>query len=176
MKFLLLSILWLTAGASWAQEAPSPAPSPSPGRSKRAALENELAMYSPFESPWAEIKADHALESRLFGLLRAEVRLWTLQDTLAAQNNPAHEDAGEVARIVHEQVLHEAADALPMLQKTPNKAFALLLVHQLEAYPYEWQEEGSEELLPNLHKLVDPPPGASPAPEGSGRRRRHGNG
>ncbi len=120
-------------------------------------------MYSPFESPWADIKADHAFESRLFNLLRAEVRLWTLQDTLNAQGNPARDDATEAARIVHEQVLAAAADALPILQKTPNKAFAQLLVHQLEAYPYEWQEEGSEQLLPGLHKLVDPPEG-KPAP------------
>lgn len=151
-------LLLLAAGAVRAQDVPTPSPSPTPGRPKRAALENELAMYSPFDSPWAEIKADHALESHLFNLMRAEVRLWALQDDLAAQNNPAQADAAEITRIVHEQVLAEAADALPFLQKTPNKAFALLLAHQLEAYPYEWQEEGSEGLLPSLHKLVDPAP------------------
>ncbi len=130
-------------------------------------------MYSPFDSPWADSKANHATELRLFNLMRAEVRLWTLQDGLAAQSNSAQADAGEIARIVHEQVLAGAADVLPILQKTPNKTFALLLVHQLEAYPYEWQEEGSEQLLPSLHKLVDPPSRTNPAPEGVRRKRRH---
>ena len=127
-------------------------------------------MYSPLESPWADGRANHAAELRLFNLLRAEVRLWTLQDGLTAQNNPAQTDAGEITRIVHEQVLTGAADVLPLLHKTPNKAFALLLVHQLEAYPYEWQEEGSERLLPNLHKLVDPPADGAPTPR---QRHRH---
>ncbi len=174
---LLLAVL-LTAGDSWAQDAPEASPaanvaptaSPSPGRSKRTTLENELAMYSPLESSWAEVKTNHAFESHLFNLMRAEVRLWGLQDQLAAQNNPAHEDAGEISRIVHEQVLNAAADALPILRKTPNKAFARLLVHQLEAYPYEWQEEGSEQLLPSLHKLVNPP-ADKPTP----RQRRRNN-
>ena len=160
--------------ASATPEAPAASPSPTPGRSKRATLENELAMYSPFESPWAEIKANHALESHLFNLMRAEVRLWGLQDQLAAQNSPSHDDASEVSRIVHEQILNEAAEALPILQKTPNKAFAQLLVHQLEAYPYEWQEEGSEGLLPSLHKLVDPPADKPTPAEGGRRHRRRG--
>ena len=89
--------------------------------------------------------------------MRAEVRLWDLQDALAAQEGPARDDATEIGRIVHEQILAEAAEALPLLQKTPNPAFARLLVHQLETYPYEWKEEGAEGLLPGLHKLVDPP-------------------
>ena len=103
--------------------------------------------------------------------MRAEVRLWDLQSQLAAQEgNPAHDSAVEISRIVHEQILAEAAEALPILQKTPNLPFARLLVHQLEAYPYEWPQEGSEELLPGLHKLVDPPAG-KPSAVGNVRRR-----
>ena len=132
-------------------------------------------MYSPFESPWAEIKVNHAFESHLFNLLRAETRVWTLQDQLAGQDTPARETAEEISHILHAQVLSEATEALPLLQKTPNKAFAALLVHQLEAYPYEWKEEGSEELLPSLHKLIDPPAGKPVPEEGGGHRRRRRN-
>ena len=157
------AVVLTAAGSAHAQETLPATPTPTPGpfaKPRYAALENELALYSPAESPWAEIKANHAVEARLFGLMRAEVRLWDLQSQLAAQpDNPAHESAIEISRIVHEQILAEAAEALPLLQKTPNKAFARLLVHQLEAYPYEWQEEGSEELLPGLRKLVDPAQG-----------------
>jgi hypothetical protein len=137
-----------------------------------AAQSNALALYSPFESPWAEIRVNRAVESRLFALMRAEVRLWDLQETLAAQDGPARDEAAEVARIVHEQVLAGAAEALPLLQKTPNKPFAQLLVRQLEACPSEWQQEGSEELLPALHKLVDPP---ADKPTSAPRRSRRGN-
>ena len=141
------------------------------GKGRFAALANALALYSPFESPWADLRANHTFESHLFSLLRAEVRLWDLQDALATQEGPARDDATEIGRIVHGQILAEAAEALPLLQKTPNPAFARLLVHQLEAYPYEWQEEGSEGLLPDLHKLTDSPAG-KPAGQGNVRRRR----
>ena len=171
------------AGPAGAHQAPpdaTPAADATPGpfapKPRYAALENELALYSPFESPWAEIKANRTAEMHLFGLMRAEVRLWGLQAQLAApEGNPARESADEISRIVHEQILAAAAEALPLLQKTPNKAFAQLLVHHLEAYPYEWKEEGSEELLPNLHKLIDPPTG-KPAPEENGGRRRRQRG
>ena len=175
-RWSILAALALTGGSLRAQETPGPPATPPPGKPKYAAVENELAMYSPFESPWAEIRVNHAFESHLFNLLRAETRVWTLQDQLAGQDNPAHETAEEISRILHAQVLSEAAEALPLLQKTPNKAFASLLVHQLEAYPYEWKEEGSEELLPGLHKMVDPPAGKPTPQEGGHRRRRRNNG
>ncbi len=177
------AVVALAAGEMRAQETLAPAPTPTPtagpfAKPRYAALENELALYSPFESPWAEIKVNHAFETHLFGLMRAEVRLWDLQSQLAApEGNPARESAAEISRIVHEQILAEVVEALPMLQKTPNKAFAQLLVHQLEAYPYEWREEGSEELLPSLRKLADPTSGKLDSPgNGGGRRRRRGNG
>ncbi len=162
----------LAAGALHAQTPDAPPPSDKP---KYAALESEQAMYSPLESSWADLKTNHTLETHLFNLLRAEVRLWTLQNQLAAQpDSPARENADEIARIIHAQILGEAAEALPLLQRNANRPFALLLVHQLEAYPYEWREEGSEELLPNLHKLADPPAGKpTPDPGEHRRRRRH---
>ncbi len=169
----LRRFLWVVAAAAFvgAVCAQEPAASPAPtGRGRFAALSNELALYSPLGSPWADIRVNHAFESHLFSLMRAEVRLWDLQDALATQEGPAR-DAAEIGRIVHGQVLAEAAEALPLLQKTSNRAFAQLLVHQLEAYPYEWKEEGSEELLPGLHKLTDPPAG-KPAAEGNARRHR----
>ena len=172
----VLSLVAAAALAAPAARGQEPAASPARraiGTGRFAALANELALYSPFESPWADIRVNHTSEAHLFGLMRAEVRLWDLQDTLTAQNSPAREDAAEVARIVHEQILAEAAGALPLLQKTPNKAFAQLLVHQLEAYPYEWKEEGSAELLPNLRKLTAPNAGKPPtAAANNGRRRR----
>ena len=105
-------------------------------------------------------------ETHLFNLMRAEVRLWALQGQLAAQDAAARENAEEISRIIHAQILGKAAEALPILQRTPNQPFTLLLVHQLEAYPYEWQEEGSEELLPGLRKLADPATGKPATGEG----------
>ncbi len=163
----------LAAGALHAQ-TPDATPAgtpPPPAQPSRATLETELAMYSPLESPWADLKANHASETHLFNLMRAEVRLWALPGQIAAQDGAARENAEEISRIIHAQILAEAAEALPLLEKTPNKPFALLLVHQLEAYPYEWQEEGSEELLPGLRKLIDPSTD-KPAPRTVVRRRR----
>ena len=174
-------LFFAVAAAALAAAAPAPAQEPAPaadaappravGTGRHAALSNALALYSPFESPWADLRVNHAFESHLFSLMRAEVRLWDLQDALAAQDGPAREEATEIGRIVHEQILVQAAEALPLLQKTPNKPFALLLVRQLEAYPYEWKEEGAETLLPGLHKLTDPPSGNPPAENGRRRRR-----
>ncbi len=168
----ILPLLALFATSTLSAQTPdaTPAETPPP-KPKYAVLENELALYSPLDSPWADLKANHAFEAHLFNLLRAEVRLWTLQDELAAQSGPASEQAAEISRIVHGQILDEATEALPLLQRTPNRPLATLLVHQLEAYPFEWKEEGSEDVLPNLHKLIDPPAG-KPATESGARRRR----
>ncbi len=170
LPLVAIAAAFAVAAVRGQEPTPPPTPARAIGTGRFAALSNELALYSPFESPWADIRVNHALESRLFGLMRAEVRLWDLQDALAAQNSSTREDATEIARIVHEQVLAGIAEALPLLQKTPNKPFAQLLVHQLEAYPYEWKEEGSDALLPGLRKLTAPNAG-KPA-EGSGRRHR----
>ena len=174
--------VWIIAAASMSRaQTPESAPVPSaapttPNHPKYAALQNELALYSPLDSPWAELKPNHAFESHLFNLLRAEARLWALQDGLAGQGDgSAGEEAAEISRIIHAQVLSKAAEALPLLQKTPNRPFAALLVHQLEAYPYEWKEDGPEELLPNLHRLIDPSSGKSAPVEGVRRKRKRGN-
>ncbi len=169
-----LPILAVLAAGALRAQTPDATPAgtpPPPAKPSRAELETELAMYSPLESPWSDLKANHASETHLFNLMRAEVRLWALPGQLTAQDGAARENVEEISRIIHAQILGGAAEALPLLQKTPNKPFALLLVHQLEAYPYEWQEEGSDELLPDLRKLIDPPAG-SPAPRPVVRRRR----
>ena len=168
---LLLLALTLAAGALHAQTpAAAPAGSP-PGKPKAAALADELAMYSPFESPWAENKVNHTLEGHLFNLMRVEVRMWALQEQ-AAKGSPTRADLDELSRIIHAQILSEAAEALAILQKTPNRPLASLLTHQLEAYPYEWQEEGSADLLPSLRKLTEQP-AAKPTPAATTRRRVH---
>ena len=168
----------LAAGALRAQTPDAtPAGTPPSAKPSRVELETELAMYSPLESPWSDLKANHASETHLFNLMRAEVRLWALPGQLAAQDAAARENAEEISRIIHAQILGGVAEALPLLQKTPNRPFALLLVHQLEAYPYEWREEGSDELLPDLRKMIDPPTGSpTPRPVVRRRRRRSSNG
>ena len=95
-RILPAGVLFAGMLAATGLRAQTPDASPTPSiQPKYAALQNELALYSPLESPWADLKINHAVESHLFNLMRAEARLWALQDRLAAQGGPTGEEAAE---------------------------------------------------------------------------------
>lgn len=123
-------------------------------RSKFEQLEMELEAYSPAESPWGSDKIKSGAEWHLLELMRVEVRLWGLKDHLAAKGDDAHYAADQASQTIHSEVLNAADTALRLMRNKANQPFAKLLVHHLEAYPYDWSEEGWENLLPNLRKLI----------------------
>jgi hypothetical protein len=55
--------------------------------------------------------------------------------------------------LLHEEVLATASIAVSRLRARPNPRLVKLLIAHLEAYPYDWSQEGYEDLLPNLKKL-----------------------
>jgi len=129
--------------------------------------EFELDAYSPSESPWKDNKKNSAFERHLVKLMRVEVRLWGLQEYLRTQApglgekaeiaGDAADVAGHATQIIHSDILDAADKALAMLRRSPNGALTQLLLHRLESYPYDWAEEGWEDLISNLRKLVAPP-------------------
>jgi len=130
--------------------------------------EIELDRYSPSESPWKDNKNNSAFERHLVSLMRIEVRLWGLQEYLRTQGRglgekaeiaaDAADAAGDATQIIHSEILDAADKALTMLRRSPNRPLTQLLIHHLETYPYDWSQEGSEDLLPNLRKLVHAKP------------------
>src|SRR5262245_19276317 len=127
--------------------------------------EIELDRYSPSESPWKDNKNNSAFERHLVSLMRIEVRLWGLQEYLRTQGRGlgekaeiAADAAGDATQIIHSEILDAADKALTMLRRSPNRPLTQLLIHHLETYPYDWSQEGSEDLLPNLRKLVHAKP------------------
>ena len=117
-------------------------------------LEQQMDDYSPVHSTWSgTVNMDR--EQTLVRLMQAEVYSWQLQNNLEKRND--EEDwsiASAISSILHEQVLIAASNAIPVLRKHPNQRLAKLLMTHLEAYPYIWTEEGYEDLLPNLRKLL----------------------
>jgi hypothetical protein len=130
--------------------------------------EIELDRYSPSESPWKDDKNNSAFERHLVSLMRIEVRLWGLQEYLrtgarglgeqAEIDGDAADAAGHATQIIHSEILDAADKALTMLRGSPNRPLTQLLIHHLESYPYNWAKEGSEDLLPNLRKLLQAKP------------------
>ena len=127
--------------------------------------EIELDRYSPSESPWKDNKNNSAFERHFVSLMRIEVRLWGLQEYLRTQGRGlgekaeiAADAAGDATQIIHSEILDAADKALTMLRRSPNRPLTQLLIHHLETYPYDWSQEGSEDLLPNLRKLVHAKP------------------
>ena len=96
--------------------------------------------------------------------MRIEVRLWGLQEYLRTQGQglgekaeiaaDAADAAGDATQIIHSEILDATDKALTMLRGSPNRPLIQLLIHHLETCPYDWSQEGSEDLLPNLRKLV----------------------
>ena len=117
-------------------------------------LEQQIDDYWHVHSTWGgTVNMDR--EQTLVRLMRAEVYSWQLQNNLEKRND--EEDwsiASAISSRLHELVLIAASNAIPVLRKHPNQRLAKLLMTHLEAYPYIWAEEGYEDLLPNLTKLL----------------------
>jgi len=62
-------------------------------------------------------------------------------------------EASSVGTLLHEEILETASIAVSRLRARPNPRLLKLLIAHLEAYPYDWSQEGYEDLLPNLKKL-----------------------
>jgi hypothetical protein len=94
-------------------------------------------------------------EQTLVRLMGAEVFSWQLQNNLKKRNDEEdHSIASSIGARLHEEILSAASDAIPVLRRHPNQRLVKLLITHLETYPYSWTEEGYEDLLPNLTKLL----------------------
>ncbi len=99
------------------------------------------------------------LETTLLHLMGAEVGTWQLWDNLRQRND--EEDratASSIGSILHEEFLSAASRARSALKKHPNEPLLKLLITHLETYPYDWAQEGYEDLLPDLRKLLHAKP------------------
>ena len=112
----------------------------------------QVEDYYLVDSPWSG--ADAELEGTLFRLMIAEVCSWQLHDNLEDRNDGNFAIASSISTRLHEEVLATAGRALPRFRAHANPRLLKLLIAHLEAYPYSWSEEGSEDLLPNLKKLM----------------------
>jgi len=127
-------------------------------------LKKQINDYYKVDSSWRVGCSEKArfstcdyveLETTLLHLMGAEVRSWQLCDNLKQRNDEEnHTTASGIESILHEEFLSTASRALPVLKKHPNEPLVKLLIAHLETYPNDWVEEGWEDLLPNLRKLV----------------------
>jgi hypothetical protein len=121
-------------------------------------LEQQINDYWHVDSTWVgTVNMDR--EQTLVHLMGAEVLTWQLQNNLKKRND--EEDytiASSIGSRLHEEVLSAASDAIPVLRKHPNQRLVQLLITHLETYPHDWAQEGSEDLLPNLKKLLHAKP------------------
>ena len=102
------------------------------------------------------------LETTLLHLMEAEVGSWQLCYNLQQRNDEEnHATASGIERILHEEFLSTASKAVPILKKHPNEPLVKLLITNLETFPNDWVEEGWEDLLPNLKKLLHAKPSAA---------------
>jgi hypothetical protein len=114
-------------------------------------LKHQIADYYAVESPWKG--ADVELEGTLLHLMGAEVGIWKLRDNLKDRNDDNYSEASNIGMPLHEEILATASIAVSRLRARPNPRLLKLLIAHLEAYPYDWSQEGYEDLLPNLKKL-----------------------
>jgi hypothetical protein len=121
-------------------------------------LEQQINDYWHVDSAWGgTVNMDR--EQTLVHLMGAEVLSWQLQNNLKKRND--EEDytiASSIGSRLHEEVLSAASDAIPVLRKHPNQRLVQLLITHLETYPHDWAQEGNEDLLPNLKKLLHTKP------------------
>ena len=131
-------------------------------------LEQQINDYYHVDSPWsvrcgetarAAPCADAQLEGTLRNLMAAEVLSWQLCDNLKQRKDEEnYSTASAIGSHLHEEVLDLASKAASALRKHPNQRLLKLLVTHLETYPYSWTEEGYEDLLPDLKKLLHAKP------------------
>jgi hypothetical protein len=117
-------------------------------------LEQQIDDYWHVHSTWGgTVNMDR--QQTLVHLMGAEVLTWQLQNNLRKRNDEEdYSIASSIGTRLHEEVLRAALDAIPVLRKHPNQRLVKLLITHLETYPYSWTEEGYEDLLPNLRKLM----------------------
>ena len=115
-------------------------------------LKGQIDNYYTVDSPWKRAD-DVELEATLFHLMGAEVRVWQLEDNLKERNDEFGSEASSIGTLLHEELLMSAEKALARLRARPNPRLLNLLIAHLETYPYDWAQEGDEDLLPNLKKL-----------------------
>jgi hypothetical protein len=91
--------------------------------------------------------------------MAAEVLSWQLQYNLKQRNDEEnYSNASSIGTHLHEEVLDLASKAASALRKHPNQRLLKLLITHLETYSNVWVEEGWEDLLPNLKKLLHAKP------------------
>lgn len=117
-------------------------------------LRKQIDSYYTVDSPWKRAD-DIELESTLLHLMDAEVHVWQLEDNLRDRNDDNASNVSSIGTPLHEEVLVFAEKALVRLRARPNVRLLDLLIAHLETYPYDWAQEGDEDLLPNLKKLRD---------------------
>jgi hypothetical protein len=121
-------------------------------------LKQQIDDYWDVHSTWGgTVNMDR--EQTLVHLMGAEVLSWQLQNNLKKRNDEDdYSIASSIGARLHEELLSAASDAIPVLRKHPNQRLVKLLITHLETYPYSWSEEGYEDLLPNLTKLLHAKP------------------
>ena len=121
-------------------------------------LEQQINDYWHVDSTWVGT-INMGREQTLVRLMEAEVLSWQLENNLKKRNDEEdYSTASSIGARLHEEVLSAASDAIPVLRKHPNQRLVKLLITHLETYPYSWTEEGYEDLLPNLTKLLHAKP------------------
>ena len=116
-------------------------------------LKHQIDDYYTVDSPWKRAD-DVELESTLIHLMGAEVRVWQLTGNLRERNDEDNaSEASSVGTRLHEEILEMASKAVSRLRARPNPRLVNLLIAHLETYPYDWAQEGYEDLFPNLKKL-----------------------
>jgi hypothetical protein len=131
-------------------------------------LEQQINDYYNVDSPWsvrcgetarAAFCADAQLEGTLRNLMAAEVLSWQLCENLKQRKDEEnYSTASAIGSHLHEEVLDLASKGASALRKHPNQRLLKLLITHLETYPYSCSEEGYEDLLPNLKKLLHAKP------------------
>jgi hypothetical protein len=121
-------------------------------------LQQQIDDYWHVDSTWGgTVNMDR--EQTLVHLMEAEVLSWQLQNNLKKRNDEEdYSIASSIGSRLHEEVLSAASDAIPVLRKHPNQRLVQLLITHLETYPHDWAQEGYEDLLPNLTKLLHAKP------------------
>lgn len=136
------------------------------GSAKYKQLEQQIDHYN-VDSPWSVRCTEKApatcnlveLETTLLHLMGAEVRSWQLCDSLRQRNDEENRaTASSMETILHEEVLSAASRARSALKKHANEPLLKVLITHLETYPYDWAQEGYEDLLPDLRKLAHAKP------------------
>ena len=121
-------------------------------------LEQQINDYWHVDSTWVGT-INMGREQTLVRLMEAEVLSWQLENNLKKRNDEEdYSTASSIGARLHEEVLSAASDAIPVLRKHPNQRLVKLLITHLETYPYSWSQEGYEDLLPNLTKLLHAKP------------------